>query len=153
MPAMFRYVEFGSIELHQQIAPPSVEGIQAHVDFLSERMRSRLRRQSPKVYTIQDNSGHPPAGAAERKVLSDWMARDFELIRSGTLGVGFVIQSAMVRGALTAVFWLSKLPAPYRVHGTLDEALRVAMEQVEAEGLTVAPELKGAGVSKLVAGR
>ena len=103
------------------------------------------------AYTIQDNRGFPAAGAAERKILSEWMARDFDLLRSCSLGVGFVIDSGLVRGALTAVFWLSRLPSPYRVHATLEEALRVAIEQVEAANLPVAPELRG-GVARLVKG-
>ncbi len=152
MASMFRYARFGSIELHQQIARATVEGLEGHVSVISDRMRRRSRHD-PKVYTIQDNGDFPPAGAAERRVLSDWMARDFELIRTGTLGVGFVIPSAMVRGALTAVFWLSKLPAPYRVHGTLNEALQIAIVEVEAEGLIVAPELKSRGVAVLTLDR
>ena len=139
---MFRYIEFGTIEVHRQITPPNVEALKAHVEHVSARMRGRTQRLSPKVYTIQDNAGFPPAGAGERKVLAEWMERDFELIRSSSLGVGFVIDSTLVRGALTAVFWLSKLPAPYRVHGTAEEALQVAIEQVEAAGLEVAPELR-----------
>lgn len=150
---MFRYVEFGSIELHKQIAPPSVEGVQAHVEHVTARMRSRAQRLSPKVYTIQDNSGFAPAGAGERKVLSAWVEREFELIRSASTGIGFVIDSTLVRGALTAVFWLSNLPTPYRVHGTLSEALDAAIKAVEGEGLVVAPELRSSGAALLARGQ
>lgn len=146
---MFRYIEFGTIELHKQIEAPTAEGMRAHVACVSERMRNRIRRGSPMAYTIQDNCGFPPAGAAERKILSEWMAQDFDLLRSCSLGVSFVIDSGLVRGALTAVFWLSRLPSPYRVHATLEEALRVAIEQVEAAGLPVAQELKSTGVPLL----
>lgn len=149
---MFRYIEFGTIELHKQIEAPNAEGMRAHVSAVTERMRSRLRRGSPLVYAIQDNRGFPPAGAAERKILGEWMEKEFDLIRSSSIGVGFVIDSALVRGALTAVFWLSRLPAPYRVHPSLDEALRVAIEQVEAAGLQVAPQLRSVGVPLLVKG-
>ncbi len=150
---MFRYISFGTIELHKQIGPPTVEGLRGHVNAVTERMRSRLQvGRSPLVYTIQDNTGFAPAGAAERKVLGEWMAQEFELLHACSIGVGFVIDSAMVRGALTAVFWLSRLPSPYRVHPTLQEALRIAIEQVDGAGLAVNPQLRSGGAPLLAKG-
>lgn len=141
---MFRYVEaMWPLWFYVQIADPSEAGLTAHFDYLSNRMQAR--RQAPRerrlAYVIQISPAHfRQANAQERSLIANWMQRDFQLMQDTAVGVGFVMDGALLRGALTAVFWLARTPVPYRVHGTLEQALSVAMTQLDNQGLR-APSL------------
>ena len=54
---------------------------------------------------------------------AEWMKRHEEMMRGRTAGIAFVIESALVRGGLTAVLWLAPLPCPHVVVKTLDDAI------------------------------
>jgi len=141
---MFRYVEaMWPLWFYVQVADPSEEGLTAHFDYLSSRMQAR--RQAPRdrrlAYVIQISPAcFRQANAQERSLIANWMQRDFKLMQDTAVGVGFVMNGALLRGALTAVFWLARTPVPYRVHGTLDQALSVAMTELDNQGLR-APSL------------
>ncbi len=136
---MFRYVEaLWPFWFYVQVADPSEEGLTAHFDYVSKRMQER--RAAPRdlrlAYVIQVS---PPrfrqANAQERALIAAWMQRDFQLMQDTAVGVGFVIDGPLLRGALTAVFWLARTPVPYRVHGTLEQALSTAIMKIENHGL------------------
>ncbi|MCR9165563.1 MAG: hypothetical protein ACE37F_00915 [Nannocystaceae bacterium] len=58
-----------------------------------------------------------------------------EELRSYCLGVAFVIRSAMLRGALRAIFHLQELPSPYIVVKTIEEAHSWASSKLARKGL------------------
>jgi len=141
---MFRYVEaMWPLWFYVQIADPSEQGLTAHFDYVSRRMQAR--RQAPRerrlAYVIQISPARfRQANAQERSLIATWMQRDFQLMQETAVGVGFVMDGALLRGALTAVFWLARTPVPYRVHGTLEQALSVAMTKLDDHRLR-APSL------------
>ncbi len=75
----------------------------------------------------------PPADV--RRYLSEWMKRNAE----GATSVGSVtiIGSSIVRGALTAMYWLFEPPTPQGVVGTFGEAQDWVARKLEAAGQTV----------------
>lgn len=81
-----------------------------------------------KSYLILDarDGKRPPPEV--RRLQADWIEAHRELIAKTCLGMGFVIPDRMVRGALTAIFWVTRSPVPYKVHSTLKEALDHALE-------------------------
>jgi len=145
---MFVYLEtFRPIEVHVQVAQPSVEGLKQHIAYTTARMRDRGRSPGQDlVYVIQHHRrGFRQTNAVERKLLADWMKTEADLMKATSLGISFVLESSLVRGALTAVFWLTSTPVPYRVHSTLDDALITAIRAVKARGLSVSAALENGG--------
>jgi len=136
---MFRYVEaMWPLWFYVQVADPSEEGLTAHFSYVSRRMQERRSapREQRLAYVIQVSPARfRQANAQERSLIAEWMQRDRKLMQDTAVGVGFVMDGALLRGALTAVFWLARTPVPYRVHGTLEQALSVAINELEANGL------------------
>ena len=65
-----------------------------------------------------------------------WLAEHRELLERDSLGTGFVITSALIRGVLTAILWMAPVPGGHRVFSSYDEAESWALEQLRAAGLT-----------------
>ena len=76
--------------------------------------------------------GTPPT---QRKRQAEWQREHERAIREYSLGTAFAISSALVRGDLTAIFWVQPLPNPYFIAVSLAEAERWALAQLAAAGL------------------
>lgn len=73
-----------------------------------------------------------PAPASQRHMQAEWMKRYEAEIRRGTAGIAFVVPSALVRGALTAVLWLQPLPCPHMVTANFEGGFRWAHQQLDS---------------------
>ncbi len=67
-----------------------------------------------------------PAPASQRRMQAEWMKLNDAGVRRSTAGIAFVIPSAVVRGVLTAIFWLQPLACPHLVTESFEEAFRWA---------------------------
>lgn len=152
---MFVYLQdYPGLEVHYQIAEPSVEALEAHVAHVAERtaQRAALPQEQQRYYVIQvTGSQFRAANASERKVLGEWLKRDFDEMKERMVGACFVMDSMIARGALTAVFWLSTLPAPYHVEATLDRAVARARSMMSDAGLPLPPVLDEGGAAVIEA--
>ncbi len=120
-----------------------------HITTLPARLRARLSKRT-RSYLIHVTSGAcRSAGPKGRKLMSDWLARDFELIRATSLGTCYVIDPFLARGALTAILWLSEMSTPYKVESTLEAALGHASSAMEGAGLLVPTPLVSGGANAL----
>lgn len=59
--------------------------------------------------------------SAQRKLQADFMRDNAVLIGALCVGGAFVIQSTLVRGALTAILWLQPMPFRHVIVGTVAE--------------------------------
>ena len=92
----------------------------------AEAMTSALRervfaRKEPYTLLVDANQAGVP-GADVRKLFADFSARNREHTRRYCRGEAYVMSSALVRGALTAVMWLSPFEYPHKVFATVAEA-------------------------------
>lgn len=78
-----------------------------------------------------------PVGPKARKAVAEWLRRKDVQQYSRTLCVGAasVLESALSRGALTALMWLWTPPMPLRPCATVDEGLDYCLGRLEAEGV------------------
>jgi hypothetical protein len=67
----------------------------------------------------------------QRKMLTAEMGRDEALTRRVTAGVALVFTSAVLRGVLTAIFWVRPAIAPTKVFSDVDVALAWCRGQIE----------------------
>lgn len=82
---------------------------------------------------IRDLRGIP--GAAERKAIADWMRRIEPQMRRHCVGAGNLIRSSVVRGAMTAIYWLFEPPVPQHYPATLDEGLDWCVQRLADAGI------------------
>jgi hypothetical protein len=94
----------------------------------------RMRQKTAVIYDSRSGWSAPPA---IRKKQADWMKKHADITRTNCVAIAFVMNSAVVRGVLTAVLWLSDMPTAYRVVGTVSEAEEWCAEQYAAHGLSM----------------
>jgi hypothetical protein len=72
--------------------------------------------------TIFDGTRSVGAPASQRRKMASWIKKHESVLARHSAGAAFVIRSAMVRGVLTAIFWVQPLPHPHAIVSTREEA-------------------------------
>lgn len=93
-----------------------------------------LQRGGKRVVVLDATHAGAPT-ASQRKRQAEWQKENAALLGVRVLGFAFAIDSAVIRGALTAILWLSPLPAPHYVASSAREALLWAEGTLEKHGL------------------
>ena len=112
---------------------PRGKATDAEVEALLAAFKRPLNWRE-KYVEIFDGTNADPGSPTQRRRIADWMRAHTSLISTA-----IVIPSALVRGALTAVFWIQPMPCPYTVVSTMAEAEAWAEEKLRAAGLAVPP--------------
>lgn len=76
-------------------------------------------------------------GAALRREMKLFEDSRRPIIREKNIGSAILIQNALVRGAYTALRWISPQPAPNRAFAGVQEAAHWCVEGIEADGQVV----------------
>jgi hypothetical protein len=78
-------------------------------------------------------------GARARKLITDWSNKPHVREKSRALCVGSatVVRNPLHRGALTAILWLWKPPAPHEPVATPEAAVDWCLERMQAEGVSL----------------
>jgi hypothetical protein len=100
-----------------------------------------------KTALIYDSSAGYSASPRIRKMQADWMKDNAMQSRVNCVGIAFVITSSIVRGALTAILWLTDMPAPYTVVSSMREAEIFCVQQLTTHGVTIPDPLTRARAS------
>jgi hypothetical protein len=103
-------------------------------DYLQATTKKTLARQTRNV-VIVDASGATRPPASQRKRQAEWLNENQALLKQYNLGTVFVISSALIRGGLTAIFWLAPMPSPTTVLATYSQAVAWAFERLRAAGI------------------
>ena len=69
--------------------------------------------------------------ALQRKRMANFLHEHDALARRHCAGTAFVIDSPLVRGTLTAIFWFQKQPTPYVIVATREQALNWLHAQID----------------------
>jgi hypothetical protein len=105
----------------------------ADMDFIGRLYRER---PGPYAMVIDTRRGtQPPAHI--RRVMSEYREKYALHVRRYCRGHAFVIDSGLMRGVMTAMYWLRKPDAEVRVCRELDEALGWASNQLALSGVAV----------------
>ncbi|MFH1809970.1 MAG: STAS/SEC14 domain-containing protein [Pseudomonadota bacterium] len=94
------------------------KGWQSDVDHLASLVDTGLEHIAILMVVSQSESPTAP----QRKQIADFMQRNAEALRKVKANA-MVMDSAMARGALTALSWLFKKPFEEKVFSTFDAAL------------------------------
>jgi hypothetical protein len=71
---------------------------------------------------VVDPSGMSGISAEIRREAGEWRAQNMALIANTCVCASYVASSAMLRGAITAVFWFAKPVVPVSVRASQEEA-------------------------------
>lgn len=139
-PTSSRHVlEYDESRFPLVLVRPSGRATDAELEALLVALKRPLLRRE-KYVEIFDGTHADPGTPTQRRALAEWMRAHTSLISSYSLGTAIVMPSPLVRGALTAVFWIQPLPCPYTVVSTMAEAERWAEEKLRAEGIAMPPK-------------
>lgn len=94
-------------------------------DVYLETLTRYATRESPTLFLYDALEAEVPT-ATQRQKQGSWLARNEAVLRRNVRGTAFVIGNPLIRGALTAIFWIRPTPVPYIVAGTRSEAERWA---------------------------
>lgn len=78
----------------------------------------------------------------QRKLLVDWLNEAEPLVMEHLAAMAMVVDSAPVRGALTAVLWIKKMDWPTKVTKNLDQSVAFCVERLKEEGVPVSNALE-----------
>lgn len=83
---------------------------------------------------VVDASNVKGSSAQERKITADYEQRAAEHLKRFNRGTAFVLPSAIVRGIVTAIYWLVPPPYPHRVFSNVPDAEAWARAQLGGVG-------------------
>lgn len=78
----------------------------------------------------------------QRKMMAEWMQANESLNQQATAGLAFVLPHRMLRGLLTAVLWLSRMPCPHSVVSTREQGIAWCEHALHGRGLGGVHELR-----------
>lgn len=104
--------------------------------YLSQMEELVLARRATNA-VILDASKADAASATQRRMQAEWMKAHETTLRRYSVGNAFVITSTVVRGALTAIFWLQPPAVPSDVFSTYAAAEAWALERLAAAGAAI----------------
>ena len=113
-------------------------------DISDEELQAFFKDYEQKVYSRNERYlsvtnltiGSPP-GAAERRKMADWMEEYDHYMKRYAVANITVMKSALIRGALTALFWLQRPPIKQLTAGSIREAMDIGVEELRADGLSI----------------
>jgi hypothetical protein len=105
-------------------------------DRYLETMSRLLQRRMKNAIVFDARLAKSPT-PMQRSKQAAWLKANRETIQRYSCGSAFVIASAVIRGALTAILWVAPIPGAHVVVATLPEAEAWAIGRLTAEGVSL----------------
>jgi hypothetical protein len=111
------------------------------LDYLVEILR--LTPPETKTFSLSDISlvTEPPP-PNQRRMIAGFIANNETLLRRTIAGGAIVAPSPLVRGAVTAIYWVRPSPVPTTVFATREEALAQGIQVLERTNGKLPPSLQ-----------
>jgi hypothetical protein len=127
------------IEFPEKSVPDTT--LQAALGQLESLLKEAVGR-SEKLFTITELTRvreFPPA--SQRKYTAEWTKRVAHLLAVSAVGGAYITPSAILRGIITAVFWVHPTPRPKYFVGNRQEAILKGIDLLEASKVPLAAHL------------
>jgi len=98
--------------------PMRDDDFQAYLDWMEKHVTTRRILYA----VVNDARQAPPPSAHQRQMVAAQMARLDAFTREYCAGFGFVFDSALLRGIMTAIFWIKKPGYPTDVFSDVASA-------------------------------
>lgn len=111
-----------------------VEAAKWHMET-QNRIMLEAARKGRRVVAISDSTRSDRPDAEARKYWADSMSQTPDTIRGATLGNIVVVNSVLIRGALTAIGWLNPKAKELVTVATLQQGIEMGLELLDKAGI------------------
>ena len=108
---------------------PAAQSDDEVLAYFDELRACRARREPYAI--VVDAAASRGFSAKQRRMQAQYVSEGLELSGMYLKGLAFIAPSELIRGMLTAIFWLQRPASPHRVFTTKEEAVAWARERVE----------------------
>jgi endonuclease/exonuclease/phosphatase (EEP) superfamily protein YafD len=108
---------------------------------LEELMHDAVRTQERLFFITDLTAMREVAPASQRQYTGQWIKRTSELARASAVGSAQVTPSAILRGIITAIFWVSPSPTSSVVVATRAEAMMAGIRMLEKHHIPLSDRL------------
>lgn len=108
-----------------------------------EEVQKSAKERAERTFTITDLSRMTQlVPAPQREYVGDWMKRTSLLQKAVSLGAANITPSTILRGFITAIYWLVPPPMPTAFVATRREAYTLAVKAFDEARIPLSPELR-----------
>lgn len=115
--------------------PPVIE--LADIDYLQASYEHVFGAPTRHALIVDTTTIEEVPDATLRRRMKQFEDARRSIIRDKNIGSAIVLSNAVVRGAYTALRWISPQPAPNKAFSNVRDAARWCVEGIEADGQTV----------------
>ena len=130
----YQIYDFIQVQVQVQVGPVTEANLRPHLLGETARIRELLKQRSlhdtRKAVAVVEILNEQRSDPVVRKLQTEWMKENTELLRLVTGAMAFVVPNGVLRGAVTAVLWVAPMPMPVSLHENLDLALDWAVGEV-----------------------
>lgn len=153
MAELARFVDVWPVVIIE--APPN--STYESIEFFCARY-SELFKRRERFATIQDMTRMKGLlDAKSRKKLGDWTKESEEEIMRWHVASATIVESALIRGIVTAVHWFAKPTTPQMMTGSMREGMDYVVGHLRREGVPISEKLdtyqRALGGARAAAGR
>lgn len=123
------------------IGQPSDQAFAEYLGILERNLHDTLSRGLKTAILVDTTLGPLPVSTKQRQLQADWLGRLHQTLRAGCAGTGFVVQSPVVRGVMTAVMWMQELPHPYAICATYQRAESWCIQRLAEANIDIYPRV------------
>jgi hypothetical protein len=107
------------------------------VELMQSTFERIYQRGDRYAFITVSPRGASPPGAQERKAIAEWanLPRSRKFSRDLCVCSASVLESALMRGALTAMMWIWTPASPHKAVADLSEALDYTLSMLEQAGV------------------
>jgi hypothetical protein len=116
--------------------------LHALLDHLEAVEREAVKAREKGFFITDLTRVREVAPASQRKYVGEWLKRTAPLQRAAGVGGANVAPSPILRGVITAVFWIKPPPTPSIFVATRNEAIFRGIEMLEAAGVPISERLR-----------
>jgi hypothetical protein len=107
-------------------------------EYLKEITEKTFARPTRSVVIVDATRAVRP-NPLQRKRQAEWLKTQEAALKKTNLGTAFVISNALIRGGLTAIFWIAPMPTPTTVVATYAQAEEWAFARLREAGIEPPP--------------
>lgn len=124
-------IDFDESKWPQLVCLASGESSDEDMDTYIATLVRALERKEPHVLIVDARKGQLLRGT-HRKRVAEWNSENAAQLSRYRAGLVLVSPSVMLRGMITAIYWLHPAPFPYKAVSTMEEAAHWAELRIHA---------------------
>ena len=111
----------------------------ADIDYLQQSYEHVFAAPTRHALIVDTTTIEKIPDATLRRKMKEFEDGRRPIIRDKNIGSAIVLSNALVRGAYTALRWISPQPAPNKAFSNVRDAARWCIEGIQADGQQVPP--------------